>query len=81
MLGHWSRWQAPDVGVDGSYADHPEEFYDSELADAPGWKVGGWPRGAHRRHLRSIRTPTWSNEPSGFVHFEEQHLSMGLSSS
>ncbi|MFI8885164.1 hypothetical protein [Streptomyces sp. NPDC053813] len=46
MLGDWNRWQAADVGVESSYADYadyPEEFYDSELADAPGWKVGGWP--------------------------------------
>lgn len=43
VLGDWSRWQAADVGVDSSYAEYPEEFYDSELADAPGWKVGGWP--------------------------------------
>jgi hypothetical protein len=44
LLGDWSRWQAADGGVDGSYADYPAEFYDCELADAPGWKVGGWPR-------------------------------------
>ncbi|MER5382019.1 hypothetical protein ABT040_17330 [Streptomyces sp. NPDC002688] len=39
----WSRWQAADVGVDSSYAEYPAEFYDGNLADAPGWKVGGWP--------------------------------------
>ncbi|MFJ7043005.1 hypothetical protein ACIQVC_06320 [Streptomyces sp. NPDC101112] len=27
----------------GMYEDGPEWFYDSHLADAPGWKVGGWP--------------------------------------
>lgn len=43
LLGDWSRWQAAGVGVDSSYADYPVEFYDGELADAPGWKVGGWP--------------------------------------
>lgn len=42
-VGDWSRWQAAGVGVDGSYADYPAEFYDCNLADAPGWKVGGWP--------------------------------------
>ncbi len=42
-LGDWSRWQAADCGVDSSYADCPAEFYDGNLADAPGWKVGGWP--------------------------------------
>ncbi|MFE3906123.1 hypothetical protein ACFXPY_39220 [Streptomyces sp. NPDC059153] len=43
MLEDWSKCQAADVGVDSLHADHPEEFYDCELADAPGWKVGGWP--------------------------------------
>ncbi|MET7703917.1 hypothetical protein [Streptomyces sp. NPDC005485] len=42
-VGDWSRWQTADVGVDSSYADYPAEFYDGHLADAPGWKVGGWP--------------------------------------
>ncbi|MER7792667.1 hypothetical protein [Streptomyces sp. NPDC097640] len=46
LLGDWSRWQAADVGVDSSYADYPAEFYACEPTDAPGWKVGGWPRGA-----------------------------------
>jgi hypothetical protein len=39
----WSRWQAADVGVDSSYAEYPAEFYNGNLADSPGWKVGGWP--------------------------------------
>ncbi|MFD8733579.1 hypothetical protein ACFV06_01535 [Streptomyces sp. NPDC059618] len=39
----WSRWQAAGAGVDSSYAEYPQEFYDEHLADAPGWKVGGWP--------------------------------------
>lgn len=42
-VGDWSRWQGAGVGVDSSYADDPAEFYDVHLADAPGWKVGGWP--------------------------------------
>ncbi|MFF1548232.1 hypothetical protein [Streptomyces sp. NPDC058291] len=29
--------------MDSSYADYPQEFYDENLAAAPGWKVGGWP--------------------------------------
>ncbi|MGW5640824.1 hypothetical protein [Streptomyces sp. NPDC003832] len=41
LVDDWSRWQAADV--DGSYADCPRDFYDIHLADAPGWKVGGWP--------------------------------------
>ncbi|MGV9454997.1 hypothetical protein [Streptomyces sp. NPDC003635] len=43
VVGDWSRWQAADADVDSSYADYPAEFYDNELADSPGWKVGGWP--------------------------------------
>lgn len=43
-LGDWSVWQAAGAEVDRAYASYPQEFYDSELAGAPGWKVGGWPR-------------------------------------
>ncbi|MFF4709867.1 hypothetical protein ACFY2V_00410 [Streptomyces eurythermus] len=43
MLEDWSRWQAAGAGVDSSYARYPGEFYSTHLANAPGWKVGGWP--------------------------------------
>jgi hypothetical protein len=43
MVGDWNRWQAAGAGVDSSYADYPRDFYDVHQADAPGWKVGGWP--------------------------------------
>lgn len=43
VVGDWSRRQAAGADVDSSYADYPAEFYDGKLADAPGWKVGGWP--------------------------------------
>ncbi|MGW3917485.1 hypothetical protein ACWEBX_39345 [Streptomyces sp. NPDC005070] len=43
MVEDWSRWQAAGADVDSSYADYPRDFYDPHLADAPGWKVGGWP--------------------------------------
>ncbi|MDX3388193.1 hypothetical protein PV682_43170 [Streptomyces niveiscabiei] len=43
MVEGWSRWQAAGADVDSSYADYPRDFYDMHLADAPGWKVGGWP--------------------------------------
>ena len=42
-VGDWGRWQAAGAVVDSSYEDYPPEFYDGNLADAPGWKVGGWP--------------------------------------
>jgi hypothetical protein len=38
----WSEWRTAATDMD-DYAS-PEEFYDRELAGAPGWKVGGWPR-------------------------------------
>lgn len=43
MVEDWSRWQAAGADVDSTYADWPRDFYDIHLADAPGWKVGGWP--------------------------------------
>ncbi|MGW1467622.1 hypothetical protein ACWCPT_25135 [Streptomyces sp. NPDC002308] len=43
QLGAWSAWQAAVRDVD-DYASSPEVFYDRELAGAPGWKAGGWPR-------------------------------------
>ncbi|MFD7032189.1 hypothetical protein ACFWAR_29590 [Streptomyces sp. NPDC059917] len=43
-LRDWSVWQAADTGVDSAHASYPQGFYDDELAGAPGWKVGGWPR-------------------------------------
>lgn len=40
----WGRWQAAGADVGSSeHADCPRHFYDVHLADAPGWKVGGWP--------------------------------------
>ncbi|MFI8326969.1 hypothetical protein [Streptomyces sp. NPDC085529] len=44
QLGNWRTWQTTDVEMDSDYESCPQEFYDSELAGAPGWKVGGWPR-------------------------------------
>ncbi|MGW0859003.1 non-ribosomal peptide synthetase [Streptomyces sp. NPDC002690] len=43
QLGTWSAWRAAVTDVD-DYASSPELYYDRELAGAPGWKVGGWPR-------------------------------------
>ena len=51
LVRDWGRWRA--AGVEGSDADldsnlhfhpdHPEDYYNPNLAQAPGWKVGGWP--------------------------------------
>ncbi|AWT42877.1 MULTISPECIES: hypothetical protein [Streptomyces] len=43
VLEDRSRWQAAGADVADADADYPLEFYDTHLADAPGWKVGGWP--------------------------------------
>lgn len=43
MVEDWSRWQAARADVGSAYAQYPRDFYDVHLADAPGWKVGGWP--------------------------------------
>lgn len=43
VVDDWSRWQAAGAAVDSAYAACPREYYDVHLADAPGWKVGGWP--------------------------------------
>jgi hypothetical protein len=86
LLGDWSRWQAADVGVDGSYADYPAEFYDCELADAPGWKVGGWPlwgrTDPYRRFcavcdaqmvpLLTIASFEWDSGSRGWAPYEDQ---------
>ncbi|MFE4698317.1 hypothetical protein ACFRIC_14730 [Streptomyces sp. NPDC056738] len=54
MVEDMSRWEAAGVSVDSAYGDYPRDFYDCELADAPGWKVGGWPpwgrTDPYRRH-------------------------------
>ncbi|MFG3259763.1 hypothetical protein [Streptomyces sp. NPDC048172] len=91
-VGDWSRWQAADVGVDSSYADCPEEFYDGSLADAPGWKVGGWPPwdrtdpyrlnctvcDARMVPLLTIASFEWDGgEPRGWVPYEDQAAAGG----
>ncbi|MBT2453154.1 hypothetical protein J7F03_40315 [Streptomyces sp. ISL-43] len=86
LLGDWSRRQAAEVGVDSSYADYPQEFYDSELADAPGWKVGGWPpwgrADPYRRFcavcdaqmvpLLTIASFEWDGGTRGWAPYEDQ---------
>lgn len=85
-VADWSRWQAAGVGVDGSYADYPAEFYDNHLADAPGWKVGGWPpwgrTDPYRRHcavcdaqmvpLLTIASFEWDGGSRGWAPYEDQ---------
>ncbi|QNP62076.1 hypothetical protein [Streptomyces genisteinicus] len=43
MVEDRSRWRAAGADPDSSHADSPRGFYDIHLAEAPGWKVGGWP--------------------------------------
>ncbi|MDI3403273.1 hypothetical protein [Streptomyces cavernicola] len=42
QIEDWSSWQAAEPAVDDAYASYPQEFYDTALSVAPGWKVGGW---------------------------------------
>ncbi|MFD5142687.1 hypothetical protein [Streptomyces sp. NPDC058401] len=42
QLNDWSVWQAASVAIDDFYETAPKDFYSNELAEAPGWKVGGW---------------------------------------
>jgi hypothetical protein len=72
--------------VDSSYADCPEEFYDGDLADAPGWKVGGWPpwgrTDPYRRYcavcdaqmvpLLTIASFEWDSGTRGWAPYEDQ---------
>ncbi|MFJ4778170.1 hypothetical protein [Streptomyces sp. NPDC088762] len=88
QLGDWSRWQAAGAGVDSSYASYPEEFYDTELSLAPGWKVGGWPPwgltdpaarfcavcDAGMVPLLTIASNEWDAGNGGWVPYEDQTL-------
>ncbi|MGW2679191.1 hypothetical protein [Streptomyces sp. NPDC001436] len=85
-LGDWSRWQAAGDAVDSSYAAYPAEFYDTELAVAPGWKAGGWaPWGrtdpyplncavceAQMVPLLTIASFEWDGGPGSWVPYEDQ---------
>ncbi|WP_199547161.1 hypothetical protein [Streptomyces sp. N35] len=82
----WSRWQAAGDAVDSSYADDPKEFYDAELADAPGWKVGGWPPWGRTDSIPrfctvcearmvpqlAIATFEWDGESGSWIPYEDQ---------
>ncbi|MFH9038219.1 hypothetical protein ACH4FA_02445 [Streptomyces sp. NPDC017966] len=86
VVGDWSRWQAAGADVDSSYAEYPVEFYDGNLADAPGWKVGGWPpwgrTDPYRRHctvcdaqmvpLLTIASFEWDSSTHGWVPYEDR---------
>ncbi|MFD3624591.1 hypothetical protein ACE1N8_28130 [Streptomyces sp. DSM 116494] len=86
VVGDWSRWQAAGAAVDGSYAEYPVEFYDNHLADAPGWKVGGWPpwgrTDPYRRYcavcdaqmvpLLTIASFEWDSGTRGWVPSEDR---------
>ncbi|MFD2121537.1 hypothetical protein ACFSNO_21175 [Streptomyces cirratus] len=85
-LGDWSRWQAAGAAVDSSYAAYPWEFYDTELAVAPGWKAGGWapwgrtdpcPQdcgacGAQMVPLLTIASFEWDGGPGSWVPYADR---------
>ncbi|MBC9715077.1 hypothetical protein H9Y04_21225 [Streptomyces sp. TRM66268-LWL] len=86
LVEDWSRWQAADAGLDSSYEEWPHEFYDAELADAPGWKVGGWPPwgrtdsnprycsvcDAPMAPLLAIASSEWDGESGSWIPYEDQ---------
>ncbi|MFB8404484.1 hypothetical protein [Streptomyces sp. NPDC055912] len=81
-----SRWQAAGVDVDPRYAEYPGSFYSDELADSPGWKVGGWPpwgrTDPYRRFcsvcdtqmvpLLTIASFEWDSATTGWIPYEDQ---------
>ncbi|MFF3838258.1 hypothetical protein [Streptomyces sp. NPDC001930] len=86
LLEDRSRWQAAGVAMDSSYVDHPESFYSCELAESPGWKVGGWPPwgrtdpyrrfcsvcDAHMVPLLTIASFEWDSGTRGWAPYEDQ---------
>lgn len=89
-VNDWIRWQTADVAMDASYADYPRGFYDSELATAPGWKVGGWPPWgrtdpyprfcavceAQMVPLLTITSNEWDSSTHGWVPYEDQAIAL-----
>ncbi|WP_424892964.1 hypothetical protein [Streptomyces sp. XH2] len=88
QLKDWDRWQAADAAVDSSYAPYPQAFYGSELAEAPGWKVGGWAPwgltdpvarfcadcGAGMVPLLTIPSNEWDSGTKSWVPYEDRDL-------
>ncbi|MFC6982375.1 hypothetical protein [Streptomyces cirratus] len=72
--------------MDSSYAAYPWEFYDTELAVAPGWKAGGWapwgrtdpcPQdcgacGAQMVPLLTIASFEWDGGPGSWVPYADR---------
>ncbi|MFV6026099.1 hypothetical protein [Streptomyces sp. NPDC056264] len=81
-----SRWQAAGVDVGPRYAEYPGSFYSDELAESPGWKVGGWPpwgrTDPYRRYcsvcdtqmvpLLTIASFEWDSGTTGWTPYEDQ---------
>ena len=81
-LENWNGWPTGEAGVTGSNAD----YYSTELAQAPGWKVGGWPPwgrtdpctrfcavcDAQMVPLLTIASFEWHSNDHGWVPYEDQ---------
>ncbi|KOV36809.1 hypothetical protein ADK60_05980 [Streptomyces sp. XY431] len=88
QLSDWNRWQAAGAALDGVYEPYPQAFYDSALAEAPGWKVGGWAPwgltdpvarccevcGAGMVPLLTIASGEWDSGTHGWVPYEDREL-------
>ncbi|MFE2163701.1 hypothetical protein ACFXB3_01245 [Streptomyces sp. NPDC059447] len=88
QLKDWSRWRAAGADVDASYAPYPQAFYGSHLAEAPGWKVGGWAPwgltdpiarfctvcGTEMGPLLTIASREWDGGTHCWIPYEDQAL-------
>ncbi|MFI5531236.1 hypothetical protein ACIA8O_22165 [Kitasatospora sp. NPDC051853] len=86
LVADGGRWRAAGVVLGEEYEDDPDAFYNQRLAEAPGWKVGGWtPWGRtdpYARHcsvcetrmvpLLTIASFERDGEDDGWMPFEDQ---------
>ncbi|MCX4755842.1 hypothetical protein [Kitasatospora purpeofusca] len=88
QLADWGRWPTVGAAVEDFYEPCPQEFYGDALAEAPGWKVGGWAPwgltdpvarfcetcGAGMTPLLTVASGEWDGSPPAWVPFEDREL-------
>nr|BEK70436.1 hypothetical protein KPHV_76630 [Kitasatospora purpeofusca] len=88
QVADWSRWPTVGAAVEDFYEPCPQEFYGEALAEAPGWKVGGWAPwgltdpvarfcetcGAGMTPLLTVASGEWDGRPPAWVPFEDREL-------